>query len=60
MDRIRLCVDGAKQVNKRYSQWTDLEIAQWAFPLITYATELVTILDSEEVRELVEYERTDL
>jgi hypothetical protein len=61
MDRIRLCVDGAKAVNKRYSQWSEVEIIQWAFPLVTYCSELVAILDSDEVKELVqEYEHSDL
>lgn len=50
IDRLRLLKDSAKQLNKRYSQWTDLENAQIAYPMITYCCELIEILDKEEVR----------
>jgi len=50
VDRLRLLKDNVRQLNKRYSQWTDLEKAQIAYPIITYCCELIEILDKEEVK----------
>lgn len=49
LDRLRLLTDSLKALNgKRYSQWSELEIAQIAFPICTYTTEMMEILDSED------------
>jgi hypothetical protein len=49
LDRLRLLTDSLKALNgKRYSQWTDLEVAQIAFPMCTYASEMMEILDNED------------
>jgi hypothetical protein len=50
VDRLRLLRDSVKQLDKRYSQWTPLERAQIAYPMITYCCELIEILEREETK----------
>lgn len=48
LDKLRLLTDGVTQLNKRYSQWSDLDVVQLAFPIVTYTTELLEILNRED------------
>jgi hypothetical protein len=60
MDRLRLLNDGVKQLNKPYSRYTQLEIWQYAFPTLTYVSELLQIIDQEIEQHEVKAECSDL
>lgn len=57
VDRLRLLRDSVKQLDKRYSQWSALDRAQIAYPMITYCCEMIDILEREETKH--EYQNTE-